>query len=140
MNVWLLSKPSTDKDFAVSSGNILLCWNLFTPYTLALILNWTFPAAMLFQNYFSYPEGKWNLFILFHFAAAFHIVQDLEENSSNFPFSRWNTTSSLNLLSSVIFSRSLIVIFTFLFNQASSSLQSVPQIDTVPQERSYKCG
>lgn len=39
---------------------------------------------MLFQNYFSHPVAKWNLFILFHFAAAFFVVQDLEEKLVQF--------------------------------------------------------
>lgn len=57
---------------------IFFCAELFTPNTFSLILIWTFPAAMLFQNYFFCPAGKWNLFILVHFAAAFYIVQNLE--------------------------------------------------------------
>lgn len=36
--MWLLSTPGTDKDFAASSGKILLYCSLITPITLSLIL------------------------------------------------------------------------------------------------------
>lgn len=113
--MWLLSKPATDKDFAASSGKILLCCILITPITLSLIL--IFPAAMLFQNYFSRPVGKWNLFILFHFAAALFVVQDLEEKWVQFSLFQTKHQSTQSPLTGHVISRSLIIMFTFLFNQ-----------------------
>lgn len=126
--MWLLSKPAADKDFAASSGKILQCCILITPITLALIL--ILPAAMLFQNYFSRPVRKWNLFILLHFAAAFFVVQDLEEKWVQFSLLQTKHQFTQSPPIGHIISRSLIIIFMLLFNQTLSFLKSVPQTDT----------